>query len=77
MRLHWLTNAPWVVTAYGKGAALFIPRFAALGHEQSITAYYGHEGAPMTYGGVLVYGRGADVYRRDIVAAEAHNCGAD
>ncbi len=77
MKIHHLTNSPWAATGYGAQAKLFIPRIAELGHEQTMTAFYGLEGAPLTWNGMRVYPRAFHPYGQDIVGANAVHAGAD
>jgi len=48
-----------------------------LGHEVAIQAFYGHEGSPINWNGIPVYGRGFHPYGQDIMAGHASSFGAD
>jgi len=71
LRVHWLSNAPWAATGYGCQTRIFTPRIKALGHDVSITAFYGLEGSVIELGGIKIYPRGFHPYGQDIVAANA------
>lgn len=77
MRIHWLSNAPWAPTGYGNQTGLFVPRLKAAGHEMSVTAYYGLEGAVLDLGGIPIMPKGYHVYGADIAAANAKVHNAD
>lgn len=77
MRISWLSNAPWSPTGYGNQTRVFTPRINKLGHEVAIQAFYGHEGTPINWNGISVYGRGFHPYGQDIMAAHAKNFKAD
>jgi len=77
VRISWLSNAPWSFTGYGNQTKLFTPRIKDLGHDVSIQAFYGHEGSPINWGGIPVYGRGLHPYGQDIMAAHSKNFNAD
>ena len=55
MRIVWNSVAPWIPTGYGQQTALFTPRIKALGHELSISAFAGIEGAITRWEGMTVY----------------------
>lgn len=77
MRIHWLSNAPWVKTGYGCQTAINVPRIKKAGHEIAITAFWGLEGAALTLNDITIYPRGFHTYGNDIVAANAAHQGAD
>lgn len=77
MRISWLSNAPWAATGYGNQVKVFAPRIKALGHELAITAFWGHDGTPINWDGIPVYGKGFHPYGQDIMAAHASNFKAD
>lgn len=81
MKIHWVSNAPWASTGYGNQTALFLPRLQALGHEMSVTAFYGLEGGVLTVPGprgpIPVYPRGRAPYGQDIWSANAKHAGAE
>jgi len=43
----------------------------------AITAFYGHDGSPINWDGIPVYGKGFHPYAQDIMAAHAKNYKAD
>jgi FkbM family methyltransferase len=77
MNISWLSNAPWSFTGYGNQTKLFIPRIKELGHEVAIQAFYGHDGSPINWQGIPIYGKGFHPYGQDIMAAHARNFKAD
>lgn len=72
-----LSNAPWANSGYGNQTKLLAPRFKKLGHDVSIVAYYGHQGAPMDWEGCHLYGVAQDPYGMDAIAAYATDFGSD
>lgn len=77
MKISWLSNAPWSTVGYGNQTKIFTPRIKKLNHELAITAFYGHEGTPINWDGIPVYGKGFHAYGQDIMAAHATNFRAD
>lgn len=77
MRISWLSNAAWGHTGYANQTGLIVPRLQDLGHEVSINAFYGLEGAILNLGRTRVYPRGYHPYGMDIAAANAHHWKAD
>lgn len=77
MRLSWFSNAPWVPTGYGNQTKLVTPRIKALGHDISITAFYGLDGAPMEVNGVMVYPKAHHPYGQDVITAHGVHARAD
>jgi glycosyltransferase involved in cell wall biosynthesis len=77
MRINILANAPWARTGYGVQTALFAPRIKALGYEVSITAYYGLEGAVLTWNDMPVFPKAYDPYANDIMSANAKAFNSD
>ncbi len=77
MRISWLSNSAWIPSGYGQQLKLVLPYLTNLGHEQSIQAYFGHQGSPINYNGVVVYGSVAHPFGQDVMAAHAKNFNAD
>lgn len=77
MKINWFSNAPWAKSGYGNQTALMTPRLKALGHEVSITAFYGLEGSPLGWNGMTVYPRGGHAYGQDVIAAHQAHAKAD
>lgn len=72
MKIHWLSNAPWSTTGYGNQTRTFVSRLHnMLGHDLSVTAFWGLEGSPLNMGDIKVYPKGFHPYGQDIVAANA------
>lgn len=49
MKILWHSNAPWSVSGYGNQTAMWVPKFADLGHEVAINCFYGLEGATIAW----------------------------
>lgn len=77
MRISWFSNAPWSCTGYGAQTKLFVPKLKDLGHEMSISAFYGLEGATLNIGGITVYPRGMHPYGSDVWSVNAAHARAD
>lgn len=77
MRFTWLSNAPWAPTGYGIQTALFLPRFEQAGHQVACIAFYGHEGTPINWNGIQVYGRGFAPWGLDVWDAHTRHFGAN
>lgn len=76
MKFNWMSNAPFANTGYGNQTRTFVPRLQAAGHEASVTAFYGLEGAILNWGGIQIYPKGRDVWGNDIAAAHTTHFGA-
>ena len=66
-----------LTTGYGNQTRLFVPRIRNLGHEMSITAFYGLQGGKLNFGGVPVYPVVKHPYGQDVMNAHATHAGAD
>ena len=67
-----------VATGYGNQTKLFVPRLKeTLGHEMSITAFYGNQGGVLNINGIPVYPTAKHPYGQDIIGAHATHVGAD
>jgi len=77
MRISFLSNAPWAATGYGQQLKIVAPRLKAAGHKLSIQAFYGHNGSPIDWNGIPVYGNGTHPFGQDVMAAHATNFKAD
>ena len=77
MRLAWLSNAPWVSTGYGSQLKLILPHLKNLGHAQSVQAFFGHQGTPIDFNGVTIYGSVAQPFGLDVMSAHAKHFNAD
>jgi len=78
------SNAPWVGTGYGTQTGLFGPRIADLGYNVGFSAFYGLQGAKITWpdprgnGRVYpVYPGGKNSHGNDVVGAHTRHFGAD
>ena len=58
MKILWLSNSPWAATGYGNQTGLFLPHINNLGHEISVTAFYGLEGRMLELNGTRIYPKG-------------------
>lgn len=54
-----------------------VPRLKAAGHEISIQAFYGHQGSPINWNGVMIYGGGAHPFGFDVMHAHTNHFKAD
>ena len=77
MKILWVSNAPHSPTGYGNQTQVNVPRLKALGHEMSVTAFYGLQGAPSNWNGVLVLPASQNPYGNDVIVADATHVGAD
>ena len=77
MRLNWFSNAMHSPTGYGCQTKLFVPRLKALGHEMTITAFYGLQGSPMVIDGIKTYPLVKHPYGQDVMQAHADHAQAD
>lgn len=55
MKILWSSNAPWSSSGYGQQTALFVPRFAAAGHEMALSCFFGLEGGVIDWNGIPCY----------------------
>jgi glycosyltransferase involved in cell wall biosynthesis len=76
MKINWFSNAPYASTGYGNQTKNFVPRLAALGHEMSITSFYGLQGARINWQGIPVFPVGKHPYGQDVMSAHAEFAGA-
>lgn len=76
MRINWFSNAPYAPTGYGNQTKVFVPRLAQ-DHKMTVTAFYGHEGSPISWGGITIFGRGFHPYGQDVISAHATASNAD
>lgn len=77
MRINWFSNAPTANTGYGVQTRLFTPRIRDLGHDVSITAFFGYESGIHNFEGMRVYPKHRDPYGRDVLDAHAQHAKAD
>ena len=77
MRLLLHSNAPFGITGYATQTAVWAPRWQSLGHEVIISSFYGIQGAPTTWNGIMVLPGAADPYGNDILGEHARRTGAD
>jgi glycosyltransferase involved in cell wall biosynthesis len=77
MRLCWLSNCPWTPYGYGVQTGLFTPRLVAAGHPIAVISTYGHQGVPITWNGVQVYGSAMHPYGMDIMHGHSEQFKAD
>ncbi|UYN89899.1 MAG: glycosyltransferase family 4 protein [Anaerolineales bacterium] len=77
MKLHIVSNAPWASTGYANQTKIFAPRIKALGHEVSLTSFWGLDGGMLNWQGMQVFPRGHHPYGQDMMAANAAQSGAD
>lgn len=77
MKINWFSNAPWASTGYGNQTRLFVPRLRDMGHEMSITAFYGLQGGTLNVDGIPIFPNGKHPYGQDIIGSHAQNLRAD
>lgn len=77
MRINWFSNSTHSPTGYGVQTRLFVPRLKALGHDMTISAFYGLQGSPMVIEGIHVYPTIKHPYGQDVMQAHATHAGAD
>ena len=77
MKLTWLSNCPWTPTGYGVQTALFTPRLQALGHEMAVISNWGHEGNPIMWNGVQVFGKSFHPWAQDVMHSHSLTWEAD
>jgi len=77
LKILWVSNAPHSPTGYGNQTQVNVPRLKALGHEMSVTAFYGLQGAPSNWNGVLVLPASQNPYGNDVIVADATHVEAD
>ena len=77
MRINWFSNAPWGPSGYSNQTALFVPRIKDLGHEMSITAFWGLQGGRLDWNDVPVFSGAFDPHGQDIMGFYAKAWKAD
>lgn len=77
MRISILSNGPWTNTGYGQQIKIVAPRLKALGHDISVQAYHGHQGSPIDWNGIGVYGNVSHPFGQDVMRAHAVNFKSD
>src|SRR6266498_490712 len=77
MKILWHSVSPWTGTGYGTQTGLFTPRIRDLGHDVAISAFYGLQGAEMTWRGMKVYANYHAPHGTDVLVPHAlHHFGA-
>ena len=77
LRVNFFSNAPFVPTGYGNQTKLTVPRLRNLGHELSISAFYGTQGGVTAFDGMMVYPQCKHPYGQDVIGAHAEHAHAD
>lgn len=77
MKINWFSNAAHAPTGYGNQTRLFLPRLRDLGHEMTLSAFYGLQGGPMVIDGFHVYPLIGHPYGQDVMQAHAAHAQAD
>jgi FkbM family methyltransferase len=77
MRIAFMSNSPWTFTGYANQTALFVPRLQKAGHDMAIISVWGHEGTPIAWNGVQVFGKSVHPYAQDIMHSHAETWKAD
>lgn len=77
MRINWFSNAPWVSTGYGNQTRLTVPRLKQLGHEMSITSFYGLQGGMAALGDIPIFPQCKHPFGMDVIGSHALTAKAD
>ena len=78
MKLLWVSNGPALNTGYGRQTATFLPRIRKAGHEVTLFALGGHDGAPgRTNDGTPTLPRLFDANGNDVVLEHMKNARAE
>ena len=77
LRILWVSNAPWTKTGYGVQTGLNTVLLQELGHQVTIFAYYGLDGAVTEWRGMHVYPGSPQPWGNDIVRPHAVATKAD
>jgi glycosyltransferase involved in cell wall biosynthesis len=77
MRLAFLSNGPWTNTGYGMQCKNVVTRLHKKGHAISVQAFHGHQGSPIDWNGITIYGSVAHPFGFDVMRAHADNFQAD
>jgi glycosyltransferase involved in cell wall biosynthesis len=51
-KLIWHSCCPWAPSGYGGQTALWLPRLQEMGHEVTVSSYWGIQGAPTSWRGI-------------------------
>jgi FkbM family methyltransferase len=77
LRILWHSNAPWAATGYGNQTRLFTNRIRDLGHDVTMSAFYGLEGGILDWNGMRILPRGGEPYGGDILPKHYEAINAD
>lgn len=77
MRLIWHSNSRAAGTGYGVQSNLFISRLQAAGHHLIHSAFYGSQGSPIEWDGVLILPTSKDAYGNDVLVDDFKHWKAD
>jgi glycosyltransferase involved in cell wall biosynthesis len=77
MRLTWLANAPWTNYGYGVQTGLFGTRLTTAGHPVGVISNFGHQGAPINWLNLQVFGNSFHPYCMDIMHMHSQTFQAD
>ena len=77
MRLTWLSNSPWTPYGYGVQTGLFGTRLAAAGHPVGVVSNFGHQGTPINWENLQVFGSSFHPYCMDIMHSHSKTFNAD
>lgn len=77
MKILFFSNSPHCPTGYGNQTNLFVSRLAKAGHEMTVTAFYGVQGAPIKSDGITILPAGRHAYGLDVLVADAEFTQAD
>jgi len=77
MRLTWLSNSPWTPYGYGVQTGLFGTRLAKEGYPVGVISNYGHQGTPINWENLQVFGNSFHPYCMDIMHSHSKTFNAD
>lgn len=77
MKINWFSNAMHSNTGYGVQTRLFLPRLKALGHEVTLSAFWGLQGGHLNIDGIKTFPTFKHPYGQDVMQAHATHSGAD
>ena len=66
-----------LTTGYGQQTALLAPKLNEAGHPLAVISTYGHQGTPINWNGVQVYGSSYHPYALDVIYSHSRTFNAD
>lgn len=71
MRINWFSNAPWGPSGYSNQTALFTPLVKEMGHDISITCFWGLAGGQITWNNIPCFPGCFDGHGQDVMIPTA------